>query len=548
MSYLGTMTKELTHFTAGKIMIGLLLVKSRMIVRFQALAATHIFKITPVFIFLLGFFWLLSAPVEGLAVTGHAFPVFSGSSERFDTRGEGAGLGPARELAGNTSLALNAKAPLGPSGKFQSGTLQAGKFQTSKLQVDPELLKTQPAVSKNPALREALSASVEAALVNNFTLWVKGRYNNLIAGPESSGGVLDEGMLELNLKDPRLWEPLISKLVADGFNEARVRKAFDELGPRYTSQPMGRKVLELYGLRYGGGLQPGSVEGEEEMIVESDFAPVPTSLSLAGCRKLIKNNDKLFKGVQKRYGVPANTIVALLLVETNLGNDLGSDPAFRNLASMALSTTPEYIAQHLQKIKLNKEKRDFIQTSLDNKSAWAYGELKALINYADSMGFELMKIPGSIYGAIGICQFMPSNIEPYGIDGDGDGKVNLFKLVDAVHSVANYLRQHGWKPGMEPFQQVQVLRAYNQDNIYAYTVQAVSGRLALGDEFNKSPAVMATNPLNLVRGVVVPGYKKRGKVTNPLKPMQGYNDILGINPSPKKIKNGVIPGLPTGVN
>lgn len=488
-------------------------------------------RVASFIVLIMALLWL--PPLNAAAAGGHAFPALSGSSTSFATGFESAdaglesveqgGIAKAGDVAGTVE-----KVPATPKGLISRFFVFAGNEVES--------------------FAKSLANSWTNAGTNNWANDRATRLPGLIKAPaqlieDDQAAGTPSIAREFDPKDAALWEPLISRLTADGLDEARVRKAFDDLGLRYTSLPMGRKLLELYGLRYGGALQAGSVDGEEEVIVESDFSPVPTSLSLAGCRKLIKNNDKLFKGVQKRYGVPAHTIVALLLVETNLGNDLGNDPAFRNLASMALSSTPEHISQHLKKLKLNKEKRDFIQTSLDNKSEWAYGELKALINYADDMGFELMKIPGSMYGAVGICQFMPSNVKPYGIDGDGDGKVNLFKLSDAVHSVANYLQQHGWKPGMDPVQQLAVLRAYNQDNIYAYTVQAVSGRLVLGDEFYKSPAIMAANPLSLVRGTVVPGYRRQGKVIAPLKPIPGYNDILGINPSPAKIKNGVIPGL-----
>ena len=53
------------------------------------------------------------------------------------------------------------------------------------------------------------------------------------------------------------------------------------------------------------------------------------------------------------------------------------------------------------------------------KAAWAYKELKALLIYARSAGFDPASIPGSVYGAIGICQFMPTNAVRYGADLDG---------------------------------------------------------------------------------------------------------------------------------
>jgi membrane-bound lytic murein transglycosylase B len=86
-------------------------------------------------------------------------------------------------------------------------------------------------------------------------------------------------------------------------------------------------------------------------------------------------------------------------------------------------------------------------------------------------------MPGSIYGAVGICQFMPSNILRFGVDGDGDGTVNLFHASDAMHSLANYLKYHGWKPGLSREKQNRVLRHYNNSATYANTILAVADAL-----------------------------------------------------------------------
>jgi membrane-bound lytic murein transglycosylase B len=111
------------------------------------------------------------------------------------------------------------------------------------------------------------------------------------------------------------------------------------------------------------------------------------------------------------------------------------------------------------------------------KGNWAYEELKALLTYCRGAGVDPVSIPGSVYGAIGLCQFMPSSAVHYGRDGDGDGKVDLFVEADALVSMANYLKEHGWKPGLSFNEQAQVIYAYNHSMNYALTILEVAERL-----------------------------------------------------------------------
>ncbi|MEQ1813424.1 MAG: lytic murein transglycosylase, partial [Candidatus Nitrotoga sp.] len=94
-------------------------------------------------------------------------------------------------------------------------------------------------------------------------------------------------------------------------------------------------------------------------------------------------------------------------------------------------------------------------------------ELENYLLLAREQGWELLKVPGSYAGAIGIPQFMPSNYRKIAVDFNGDGKVDLVNdPVDAIGSVANYLKQHGWITGAP----VAVLAQQAESNLSGLTL------------------------------------------------------------------------------
>ncbi|WP_286780309.1 lytic murein transglycosylase, partial [Sulfitobacter sp. UBA4523] len=54
---------------------------------------------------------------------------------------------------------------------------------------------------------------------------------------------------------------------------------------------------------------------------------------------------------------------------------------------------------------------------------------------------------GAKHGELGHTQFLPGNALRYGVDGNGDGRVDFYNQTDALASTANFLRQKGWQPG-----------------------------------------------------------------------------------------------------
>jgi len=122
-----------------------------------------------------------------------------------------------------------------------------------------------------------------------------------------------------------------------------------------------------------------------------------------------------------QYGVPEEYILGILGVETIFGGNVGSDRAIDALATLGFMNARrgKYFTSELESYFL--ETRRARLDPLKPKASWA--------------------------GALGLPQFMPSNIKKYGVDFNGDGAVNLWTPQDAIGSVANYLRSHGWRPG-----------------------------------------------------------------------------------------------------
>lgn len=132
---------------------------------------------------------------------------------------------------------------------------------------------------------------------------------------------------------------------------------------------------------------------------------------------------------EKQFGVPAQIIVGIIGIETIFGKDVGKFRVLDVLATLgfAYPDTP------------NREMR----------MAYFRGELEHVLLFARETGIDPFSLLGSYAGAIGWPQFMPSSIRQYAVDFDNDGKIDLRNSThDAIGSVANFLSQHGWAPGL----------------------------------------------------------------------------------------------------
>ena len=273
--------------------------------------------------------------------------------------------------------------------------------------------------------------------------------------------------------EPSPWEPIIERLAADGFDKSYLEGIFTALDSGPLPEFMGQKAVELYG-KHGKASLVAS-ERDTLRFAPPDYTRVAGGVTVAAGRRIMADNKKLFEGLYKQYGVPAPFIVGILMVETGIGANLGKQPALLALGSLAATPSLYHVLPVVDGITSNHEA---INEKIKTRSEWAYGELKALIRYSQATGKEAWTIPGSVFGAIGICQFMPSNIRILGASAGGKRPVpDVFTFADAAASVARYLSAHGWRSAKTTQAQVAVLRSYNHSDIYASTVYGVANAL-----------------------------------------------------------------------
>jgi membrane-bound lytic murein transglycosylase B len=269
------------------------------------------------------------------------------------------------------------------------------------------------------------------------------------------------------------WSPLIDRLVRDGNDEKAVAELFARPEARFDPDPMSRKLEEL--IRRLS--HKPSTEQEARIKAAYDRFLRPELIDRAYAYS--HQNQATLKSIGASYCVPEEIVAAIMLVETNLGRNTGSRRAFNTLASMALAGDLDMIRPYLAEDLLTPSNEGYARRRSREKSDWAYQELRSLIRYAWKNKIDPLEIPGSIYGAIGLCQFMPSNVPPYGVDADGDGRIDLFTTEDALHSIGKYLHSHGWKCNMSRKDQYRVIMTYNRSPIYANTVLDIAEKLRI---------------------------------------------------------------------
>ena len=200
--------------------------------------------------------------------------------------------------------------------------------------------------------------------------------------------------------------------------------------------------------------------------------------SIDNALRYLETHKDALASAEEEYDVDREIITAILLVETRLGTFTGNQRAVNILGTMAALSDPStrnfFYSQIPEEGRISRERYD---SRADARAEWAYRELKALIEYTQRDNFDIFEIESSYAGAVGFAQFMPTNILSLGVDATNDGRVNLFEHEDAIFSIANYLRHHGWRPDLEREKAKEVLLHYNRSTYYANILLRIYDRL-----------------------------------------------------------------------
>jgi lytic murein transglycosylase len=137
-------------------------------------------------------------------------------------------------------------------------------------------------------------------------------------------------------------------------------------------------------------------------------------------RKMRVQNAKLFDTIEQRFGVPAGPLIAIWGMETGFGSFMGNEHTLSAVSTLAYDC---------------------------RRSGYFTDQLYAALQLV-GRGDLSPSARGAAHGEIGQTQFLPMSVLKFGVDGDGDGHIDMVRSkADALASTANFLRGHGWQPG-----------------------------------------------------------------------------------------------------
>ncbi len=169
-------------------------------------------------------------------------------------------------------------------------------------------------------------------------------------------------------------------------------------------------------------------------------------------RKRLARDAAFYASIERAYGVPAGVLIAIHGMETAFGGFMGDSNVVSAITTLAYDC---------------------------RRSGFFTPHAMAALVLVDR-GWMAPGQTGARHGELGHTQFLPGNALTYGVDGNGDGRVDLTNLTDAMASTANYLRQKGWRPGAgyQPGQpNFRVIEEWNAATVYQQAIAIMAARI-----------------------------------------------------------------------
>ena len=173
---------------------------------------------------------------------------------------------------------------------------------------------------------------------------------------------------------------------------------------------------------------------------------------IAQGRKRKAQNSNFYTNLERRYGVPAGVIIAIHGMETAFGGFMGDTKVVSAIVTLTFDCRrSEFFEPH------------------------AIGALKLV-----DQGSISPETKGAKHGELGHTQFLPGNAMNYGVDGNGDGRVDFYNQADALASTANFLQQKGWQSGkgyQEGEPNFAVIKEWNAAKVYQQAIAIIGARI-----------------------------------------------------------------------
>jgi len=183
---------------------------------------------------------------------------------------------------------------------------------------------------------------------------------------------------------------------------------------------------------------------KKQAILDAIARPAEKTKPWFEYRRIFLDQDRIDQGVvfwgenadtlnevSETYGVDPAIIVAIIGVETRYGRQMGNYRVIDALTTLGFDYPP--------------------------RATFFRGQLEQAFLLAREQKHDLLDLKGSYAGAMGFGQFIPSSYRHYAKDHDGDGFADIWtNRQDAIASVANYFKAHGWQTGHPVVQKVSV--------------------------------------------------------------------------------------------